>query len=693
MDRTNTVFRVSASLDPGSALAKNAVVTLAAILLFSLFAFRCSVVWGEHVFGTQNVTLYPIADSYVNSSDPNANYGDKKTIYVRGSDNCLYLKFDLGSIPTNAVITSAKLSLDFLYGSQWSGTLGLAYIGCFYCWDLSWTEMGLTFNNRPSFASESASTRSFGMLEYAGYKSWSVTGDANAALTSGYLTEVLRFTSGSGTMLVASRESNSRPELFVEYTTGAIHNITLESLQDTAVTSNLGYVRFSGQESPLPLGIRAVAGQYPVEYLGGYQFTSWRTEGGVSVLDGSGRSTKVTVSDDGTLTAMGNAEQFTYRYDDGTRESYSGARAGNMLAVRVTPSFVGELQSACFLISQLGYSGNTFRARVMDSEWNDLIPAVDATASAPGWLEVDLSQHHLVVRKDFYIVMEYLFDYDPDLGLDTSSPNPQRSWDWNGTTWRTSYGNYMIRCTTTSVPSAKVIGLLNVSVTPAYLSGGGRATVVGAIKPVVAGANIMLTYTMPDSTTIVRTVSTHMNGTFKDFLVPLQVGSWKVAASWDGDASYEGSESAACAFQVSKGTSYISCSTPWQIGYGHAANVSGTINPPLSLPVKLEYSTDGGTTWSPLADLMSEPDGRFSCLWTPLSVGSVKVRASFEGNEAIAGSTSYPASMNVAKVPESFSAMSAALLLLGFMARRIVWTEWGVAPAHGRNLREEGRNE
>lgn len=652
-------------------MANNAIVTLAAIALFSLSAFHCSMVSGEHVFGTQNVTLYAVADSYVNSSDPNANYGDKKTIYVKGADNCLYVKFDLRSIPPNAVITYAKLYLDFLMGSQWSGPLGLACVGCFYCSDPSWTETGLTFSNRPGFASAPTSTHSFGMFEYAGYKSWSVTEDANAALTSGYLTEVLRFTSGSGTMLVASREASNKPKLLVEYTTEPICNITLESLQDTGATSNLGYVRFSGEESPIPLGIRAVVGQYPLEYQGGYQFTSWRTSGGLSVLDASERSTKVTVSGDGKLTAIGNAERFTYRYDDGNRESYSGARAGNMIAVRVTPLFVGELQSASFMISQLGYSGNTFRVRVMDSEWNDLIPAVDATASAPGWLEVDLSQHHLVVRKDFYIVMEYLFDYDPDLGLDTSSPNPQRSWDWNGTTWRTSYGNYMIRCTTTSVPSAKVIGLLNVSVTPAYLSGGGRATVVGAIKPVVAGADIMLTYTMPDSTTVVRTVPTHTNGTFKDSLVPLQVGLWKVAASWNGDATYEGSHSAPCAFQVSKGSSYISCSTPWQIGYGHAANVSGTVNPSLSLPIKLEYSTDGGTTWSPLADLMSDPDGRFSCLWTPLSVGSIKVRASFEGNEAIAGSTSYPASMNVAKIPEPFLAMSAALWLLGSMARRI----------------------
>ncbi len=67
---------------------------------------------------TNTVTLYSIADSYVNASSPDTNYGGEQYLYVNGSStdlsqNVIYVNFDLSSISQNAYIVSANLELRF----------------------------------------------------------------------------------------------------------------------------------------------------------------------------------------------------------------------------------------------------------------------------------------------------------------------------------------------------------------------------------------------------------------------------------------------------------------------------------------------------------------------------------------------------------------------------------------------------
>ena len=65
---------------------------------------------------TDSATIDSIADSYVNASSPDTNYGNDQKLIVNASStdlvqNLIYIKFDLSTIPQNAYIVSANLSL------------------------------------------------------------------------------------------------------------------------------------------------------------------------------------------------------------------------------------------------------------------------------------------------------------------------------------------------------------------------------------------------------------------------------------------------------------------------------------------------------------------------------------------------------------------------------------------------------
>jgi len=173
------------------------------------------------------VTVFSVADAYVNSSSSDTNYGDVGYLYVSAisEQDFMYVMFNLSSIPSNANITSATLKL---YLSSTGGQiywLPADKIGAYYCSDSSWTELGITWNNKPSFNPEPTDTFSFPVvwLEKV-YKSWNVTEDVRTALPSGTLTEVLKFTNktGNGYAIFQSREGSNKPKLEVEYATKSL---------------------------------------------------------------------------------------------------------------------------------------------------------------------------------------------------------------------------------------------------------------------------------------------------------------------------------------------------------------------------------------------------------------------------------------------------------------------------------------
>jgi hypothetical protein len=101
-------------------------------------------------------------------------------------------------------------------------------------------------------------------------------------------------------------------------------------------------------------------------------------------------------------------------------------------------------------------------------------------------------------------------------------------------------------------PSTPTAIDLSLSTTSVVL--GNDLTVNGTILPSVAGLNpvenasISLTYTSPDGTNLVRTVTSGADGSFSDVFSPNVAGSWSVVANFAGDATYLGSTSFALPF-------------------------------------------------------------------------------------------------------------------------------------------------
>ncbi|NOJ96329.1 DNRLRE domain-containing protein [Corallococcus coralloides] len=96
------------------------------------------------------VTLTPVADSYVSPGVPDSNFGNHGTLVVNREFAEAYLRFDLSSLPANAVITAASLSALAYDGYAYGGD-GNVYTS--FVADDSWQEMGITWNNRPAPAS------------------------------------------------------------------------------------------------------------------------------------------------------------------------------------------------------------------------------------------------------------------------------------------------------------------------------------------------------------------------------------------------------------------------------------------------------------------------------------------------------------------------------------------------------------
>lgn len=636
---------------------------LITIILFSVFTGIVFVpsVNSKKVIGSDIVTLSPIADSYVNQSSPDANYGGDTRLRIKCDDYYLYayIMFDLSSLPIDADIIDAKLWLT-LTNADGYGDWGVT-IGAHYCSDDSWNENGITWNNKPSFASEPTDTEGFWFVFLPSTDSWNVTVDVQTAFGSDKkLTEVTIFEEPEtvwGWAYFESREVGG-VELEIEYTTKSIYTVEFESIQDTGNTSNLGNLDFASTIFTLPNSALVVDGSYEAEYEGGYTFLRWETEGGVNVLDPNAQKTTVTVTDSGRLRAVGSAEVIQYFYDDSKNEGYTFESAGEMVAVRFTPLFLGTLKKARFYIDKISYSPpDTFRVHVMDGNLSDLITPFSQVTSSTGWFEVDLSAYNVSVQKDFYIGVEWPNDYYPCIGEDGSNPN-ERSFDWNGTAWKIAQSiDYMIRAVVESEMPLRQVGIITCTLESQYILGGRNVTVSGCITPIRVGVEVDVTYFGPDGSTVIRKAHTNATGEYTDSFMPDKAGSWKVMASWAGDEACEGSESYPEEFTVSKGTSslYLSYFYPTTMTIGSSINLTGNIWPERFATIELQYSLDEGQTWITFASVNTTSNGDYSYTWTPNSIGNCKLRASWEGDEACEGSVSSEKTLAVTETTKTFS--------------------------------------
>jgi hypothetical protein len=91
---------------------------------------------------------------------------------------------------------------------------------------------------------------------------------------------------------------------------------------------------------------------------------------------------------------------------------------------------------------------------------------------------------------------------------------------------------------------------ISCSVLSASVTLDNSTTVSGSISPPVSNVTVTLTYTKPDATTMIRTVTTGANGSYSDTYTPNVVGSWRVKAYWTGNDNYFGSTSFDATFIV-----------------------------------------------------------------------------------------------------------------------------------------------
>jgi hypothetical protein len=108
----------------------------------------------ETVSASISTDISPIADSYVNSGAPMTNYGSATSMVTKQStsnDRSSYLKFDLSGLTGSVSSATLRLYVKSLEASADRTAYRVSTD--------SWTESGLTYNNRPAFGSPAGSVR------------------------------------------------------------------------------------------------------------------------------------------------------------------------------------------------------------------------------------------------------------------------------------------------------------------------------------------------------------------------------------------------------------------------------------------------------------------------------------------------------------------------------------------------------
>ncbi len=156
------------------------VTFLSILLILSFIAPTISISIGNETFKT--ITLYPTADSYVDSDSRTVNYGGDTSLevyyshylFLGFSRKYTYLKFDLSRIPSDAVIVSAYLELYCKYKSAATVVVGVHYV------EEDWNEVEITYSNRPLFRPQPSDTVSVAYGDH--WYSWEVTNEIKTNL-------------------------------------------------------------------------------------------------------------------------------------------------------------------------------------------------------------------------------------------------------------------------------------------------------------------------------------------------------------------------------------------------------------------------------------------------------------------------------------------------------------------------------
>jgi hypothetical protein len=170
------------------------------------------------------VTLKPTDDTYVDSSNPNSNYGEQNYLQITNYnseinsayESIVWLKFNLSSVPDGAVIDGATLQLRT---SSITGSFNVnAYSGSDFL-NVSavvpWTELTLTYSSMPSY--NTISMDSALVATNNQWYNWSAVDAVRDALNSTARTATMVLFDPSPHGLVSSISFNSKEFSISDY--------------------------------------------------------------------------------------------------------------------------------------------------------------------------------------------------------------------------------------------------------------------------------------------------------------------------------------------------------------------------------------------------------------------------------------------------------------------------------------------
>ncbi len=185
-----------------------------------------------------NQCFYPVADAYVDSTNPSTNYGGDASLVVQHTDasatvKSSYLRFDLSPIPSGSTILDAELRL-YLNQSSTSATYHLRRATS------AWQEYNLTWNNRPS---SSASYDAPIQTGSTGWKYWNAVQPVSDWVGGVYANHGLIVSSGllePPSPFVSRDNTTNLPLLCVEWTTSdTTIDLQVTGLEITQAVQNL----------------------------------------------------------------------------------------------------------------------------------------------------------------------------------------------------------------------------------------------------------------------------------------------------------------------------------------------------------------------------------------------------------------------------------------------------------------------
>jgi hypothetical protein len=156
-------------------------------------------------------------DSYIDEANPNSNFGTDTALYVQSQSSSRNLRslvyFPFPAIPTDCVLTGATLRLNAT-AADTGRTIGAYRAQA----TPSWTETGVTWNNRPFFTGTGpAATGSSG----TGWLEWDVTtqvGAMYAGTNNGFIVrDLAEGASPAQTQTFSSREGSNDPQLVLRF--------------------------------------------------------------------------------------------------------------------------------------------------------------------------------------------------------------------------------------------------------------------------------------------------------------------------------------------------------------------------------------------------------------------------------------------------------------------------------------------